>query len=104
MAALSHLDEDAGGSLPLNLAMGHGGRVRRSDARISFPRYCRFISVAAVGGMLVFPASAQTGSSLKLQAGTRPPNPKRHHTRFRVPNSKHRHNGRRDKVPSPGGH
>ena len=77
MAALSHLDEDAGGSLPLNLAMGHGGRVRRSDAPISFPVHRRFISIAALGGMLAFSASAQTVSSFKLQAPPHPvPNPK----------------------------
>ena len=72
MAALSHLDEDAGGSLPLNLAMRHGGRVRRSDAPVSFPRYCRFISIAALGGMLAFSARAQTGSESQTPSTAAP--------------------------------
>jgi L,D-transpeptidase catalytic domain len=71
MAALSHLDEDAGGPHTQSsdaqitgrrCAKSPGGELEGQMRLSAFLRYCRFISVAALGAMLAFSASAQTGS------------------------------------------
>ena len=48
----------------------------------AFLRHCRLLSVAALGAMLAFPASAQTGSEF--------PNSEHRLTRLQIPNSEHR--------------
>ena len=96
---------------------GVSGQMHQS----AFLRHCRLLSVAALGAMLAFSASAQTGPSLKLQAPAHPapspklrapahpaPSPKLQHrltrplTRPRVPNSSTATPGTETQSESPG--
>ena len=54
------------------VARRHRGRVNGQMRLSAFLRYCRFISVAALGAMLAFSASAQTASESQTPSTATP--------------------------------
>ena len=83
------------------VARRHRGRVNGQMRLSAFLRHCRLLSVAALGAMLAFPASAQTGSDFQTpstgtSSSSEYSNSNHRHTQLQLPNSKHRHTGPQD--------